>query len=139
MQSNVFFPHGVSSFEQLVAQGYVFVDKTPYVEKLEIEKEKFVSFLRPRRFGKSLFITMLEYYYDILYKDRFEALFGKYYIGKNPTPLANNYRVLSFNFSGVSTPTVKKAYQAFLQKVQSGLLQFFQRHPIFPQKLSRIY
>jgi hypothetical protein len=134
MQPQVFFPQGVSSFEQLVAQGYVFVDKTPYIEKLEIEKEKFVSFLRPRRFGKSLFITMLEHYYDILYKDRFEALFGKYYIGKNPTPLANSYRVLVFNFSGINTPTVEKAYQAFLQKVQSGLRQFFQRNPIFSEK-----
>jgi hypothetical protein len=134
MRPNVFFPQGVSSFEQLVAQGYVFVDKTPYIEKLEIEKQKFVSFLRPRRFGKSLFITMLEHYYDIFYKDRFEALFGKYYIGKNPTPLANSYRVLVFNFSGINTPTVEKAYQAFLQKVQSGLRQFFQRNPIFSEK-----
>jgi hypothetical protein len=133
MRSNVFFPQGVSSFEKLAQKPYVFVDKTPYIEKLE--NEDYVSFLRPRRFGKSLFITMLEHYYDILYKDRFEALFGKYYIGKNPTPLANSYRVLVFNFSGINTPTVEKAYQAFLQKVQSGLLQFFQRNAIFSQKV----
>jgi hypothetical protein len=132
MQQNVFFPYGVSSFEKLAPKPYVFIDKTPYIEKLE--NEDYVSFLRPRRFGKSLFITMLACYYDIYYKDRFEELFGKYYIGKNPTPLANSYRVLYFNFSGINTPSVEKAYQAFLQKVQSGLLQFFQRNAIFSQK-----
>jgi hypothetical protein len=77
---------------------------------------------------------MLACYYDIFYKDRFEELFGKYYIDKNPTPLANSYRVLLFNFSGINTPSVEKAYQAFWQKVQSGLLQFFQRNAIFSQK-----
>jgi hypothetical protein len=123
-----FFPHGVSSFEQLVAQGYVFVDKTPYIEKLEIEKEKFVSFLRPRRFGKSLFITMLEYYYDILYKDRFEELFGKYYIGKNPTPLANSYRVLFFDFSGGGVESIQSKFNSF---VKAALEKFFNKHPIF--------
>jgi hypothetical protein len=132
MQPNVFFPQGISSFEKLAQKPYAFIDKTPYIEKLE--NENYVSFLRPRRFGKSLFITMLACYYDIYYKDRFEELFGKYYIGKNPTPLANSYRVLLFNFSGINTPSVEKAYQAFLQKVQSGLLQFFQRNAVFSQK-----
>jgi hypothetical protein len=128
MRPNVFFPQGVSSFEQLVTQSYVFVDKTPYIEKLEIDKEKFVSFLRPRRFGKSLFITMLEHYYDILYKDRFEALFGKYYIGKNPTPLANSYRVLSFNFSSVENGTPETIYQNFLDLVREKIKSFLKRY-----------
>jgi hypothetical protein len=131
MQPSVFFPHGVSSFEQLVAQGYVFVDKTPYLEKLEVQKQKFVSFLRPRRFGKSLFVSMLEHYYDILYKDRFQELFGKYYIGQNPTPQANSYRVLTFNFSGVGTHTRQKTYQKFLKKVKRHLSLFIKKYPIF--------
>jgi hypothetical protein len=131
MRPNVFFPNGVSSFEQLVAQGYVFVDKTPYIEKLEIEKEKFVSFLRPRRFGKSLFITMLEHYYDILYKDRFQELFGKYYIGKNPTPLANSYRVLLFDFSGIGGGSVESIQSKFNSFVKAALEKFFNKHPIF--------
>jgi hypothetical protein len=128
MQPSVFFPHGVSNFEQLAAQGYVFVDKTPYIEKLEIEKEKFVSFLRPRRFGKSLFLSMLEYYYDILYKDRFEELFSKYYIGKNPTPLANSYRVLVFDFSGINTTNLEAIYQEFHKSVRFSVDNFLVLH-----------
>jgi hypothetical protein len=139
MQSNVFFPHGVSSFEQLVAQGYIFVDKTPYIEKLEIEKQKFVSFLRPRRFGKSLFLSMLEHYYDILYKDRFQELFGKYYIGKNPTPLANSYRVLVFDFSGIGAGSVESVQNKFNSFVKAALEEFFIKHPTFsPQKQAYI-
>jgi hypothetical protein len=126
MRSNVFFPQGVSSFEKLAQKPYVFVDKTPYIEKLE--NEDYVSFLRPRRFGKSLFITMLEHYYDILYKDRFEALFGKYYIGKNPTPLANSYRVLSFNFSSVENGTPETIYQNFLDLVREKIKSFLKRY-----------
>jgi hypothetical protein len=128
MQPNIFFPHGISSFEQLATQDYVFVDKTPYLEKLELQKEKFVSFLRPRRFGKSLFLSMLEHYYDIYYKDRFEELFGKYYIGKNPTPLANSYRVLSFNFSAIQTATLKKIYQNFYETVREKVKSFLRRY-----------
>jgi hypothetical protein len=139
MQPNVFFPHGVSSFEQLATQGYVFVDKTPYIEKLEVEKEKFVSFLRPRRFGKSLFLSMLEHYYDILYKDRFQELFGKYYIGKNPTPLANTYRVLLFDFSGVGANTFENVRSKFNSFVKAALEEFFNKHPIFsPQKQASV-
>jgi hypothetical protein len=84
MQTNVFFPHGVSSFEQLATQGYVFVDKTPYLEKLELQKQKFVSFLRPRRFGKSLFLSMLEWYYDILYEDSLRSFLGNITSAKIP-------------------------------------------------------
>jgi hypothetical protein len=129
MQPNVLFPQGVSSFEKLVRKPYVFVDKTPYIEKLE--NEDYVSFLRPRRFGKSLFLSMLEYYYDILYKDRFEELFGKYYIGQNPTPLANSYRVLVFDFSGVSGDTFEKVRNKFNSFVKAALEKFFNKHPIF--------
>jgi len=62
----------------------VFVDKTYFIPALE--KERFVSYLRLRRFGKSLLLSVLEYCYDILRKDKFQKLFGKYYIGQHPTP-----------------------------------------------------
>ncbi|MCS7029883.1 MAG: AAA family ATPase, partial [Bacteroidia bacterium] len=101
----VFFPYGVSNFEILVKDGYVFVDKTQFIEKLEQNKERNVAFLRPRKFGKSLWLSILEYYYDINQQHKFEVLFGKYYIGKNPTPLHNTYRILRFDFSGIDSST----------------------------------
>jgi hypothetical protein len=68
------YPYGISNFEKLAEQDFVFVDKTKYIEKLEMD-ENYSIFLRPRRMGKSLFISILEYYYDILEKDKFEKLF----------------------------------------------------------------
>ena len=60
-------------------------------------------FLRPRRFGKSLFLSTLQYYYDENSKDEFDTIFHDTYIGKNPTPLKNSYRILFMEFSGINT------------------------------------
>ena len=92
-------PYGVSNFENVATQNYYYIDKTHYIEKLE--KLKYPVFLRPRRFGKSLFTQTLKWYYDIKAKDRFEELFGNLYIGKNPTKNRNKYFVLTLNFSGM--------------------------------------
>jgi hypothetical protein len=70
MQPEVFFPYGSSNFEEIVRENFVFFDKTLYIDLLEKNKEKRVPFLRWRRFGKSLFVSMLEYYYDIFDKDK---------------------------------------------------------------------
>ena len=96
-------PNGISNYEELVEDGYVYVDKTPYIEKLESLSDKRIMFLRPRKFGKTLFTSVLENYYDVLKKDKFEKLFGETYIGKNPTPNKNSYDILKFNFSGIDT------------------------------------
>ena len=68
-------PYGISNYEELVEDNYYYVDKTPYIEKLESLAEKRIMFLRPRKFGKTLFTSMLESYYDIKKKDKFEKLF----------------------------------------------------------------
>ncbi|MCS7029857.1 MAG: AAA family ATPase, partial [Bacteroidia bacterium] len=70
--NRVFFPYGVSNFEEIVREGFVFVDKTLFIEKLEYNKEKRVVFLRPRKFGKSLWLSVLEYYYDTNQAHKFE-------------------------------------------------------------------
>lgn len=124
------FPYGISNFEQLVRDNYVFVDKTHYVELLEKE-ERFSIFLRPRRMGKSLLVSILEYYYDILEKDKFEKLFSKFYIGQNPTPMANSYRVLKFDFSAIDTQTEEAAYRFFLKRVSSFMKGFMERYNLF--------
>ncbi|MCP4138414.1 MAG: AAA family ATPase [bacterium] len=96
-------PYGISNYEKLVEEGYYFVDKTAYIEQLEELGSPYLFFLRPRRFGKSLLISILSHYYDINKKDQFDSLFKDTYIGKNPTPLKNSYPVLEFDFSMVNT------------------------------------
>ncbi len=73
-------PYGIANYEKIKKQNYYFVDKTQFIEKLESLASQYLFFLRPRRFGKSLFISILEHYYDILRKDQFEELFGDTYI-----------------------------------------------------------
>jgi len=96
------FPYGEANFGKIRENGLLFIDKTRYIEVLEQEPD-YQFFIRPRRFGKSLFISMLENYYDINKKDKFETLFGDLYIGKNPTPSKNSYLVLTLDFSGLVT------------------------------------
>ncbi|MDW8345379.1 MAG: AAA family ATPase, partial [Bacteroidia bacterium] len=133
--NRVFFPYGVSNFEEIIREGFVFVDKTPFIEKLEYSKEKRVSFLRPRKFGKSLWLSVLEHYYDINRANKFEYLFGKYYIGKNPTPLRNQYRILRFDFSGIDTSNKERAKRGFNFSVQSSLDNFQVRYHIFEERV----
>ncbi len=92
-------PYAVSNFEEILEEGYYVVDKTSFIRELEIFKVP--VFLRPRRFGKTLWCSTLECYYDIGRKARFESLFGNLAIGKNPTPLRNSFMVLRLNFSVV--------------------------------------
>ncbi len=105
-------PYGISKFETIRLENYYYVDKTAYLPKLEVYK--YVLFLRPRRFGKSLFADMLKTYYDINQADKFDTLFGDLAIGKAPTPIHNTYLILSFDFSAVdSTPAnVQEAFNS---------------------------
>nr|VFJ42279.1 MAG: Predicted AAA-ATPase [Candidatus Kentron sp. FW] len=95
------FPYGISDFDSLISEKYHYVDRTDHIPLLE-EAGKQLLFLRPRRFGKSLLLSMLENYYDINKAQRFEELFGKLAIGKDPTPEHNRYFVLKWDFSVVS-------------------------------------
>ena len=76
-------PKGNSNFVDIVTKGFVYVDKTKYIEILENSNDRFVHFLRPRRFGKTLFTSMLSCYYDILTKDNFDVYFKDTYIYMN--------------------------------------------------------
>ena len=80
-----------SDYETLIENEYYYVDKTKFIEKLENLPETYIMFLRPRKFGKTLFTSALENYYDIKKVDKFEKLFGNTYIGKNSTKLKNSY------------------------------------------------
>ena len=124
-------PYGLSNFKTLVSDGYYFVDKTNYIEKIENLNERYIFFLRPRRFGKSLFVSMLSHYYGLEYEAQFTKLFGKYYIGKNLTPERNQHYILSFDFSRISTETVQSSLQGFLTNVRSGIQIFCSQYELF--------
>ncbi|MEW6709686.1 MAG: AAA family ATPase, partial [Candidatus Riflebacteria bacterium] len=124
--------YGTSNFEAIISDNGYYVDKTVFIEKLESLGAKYVLFLRPRRFGKSLFISTLEHYYDINRAGQFDELFGKLYIGKNPTPLKNSFPILKFNFSGViSQGTVEEIEHSFNLGILSDIRLFYARYEQF--------
>ncbi len=93
-------PYGMMNFAVIRRDDCYYVDKTRFIPIIE-DADKFFFFNRPRRFGKSLTVSMLQHYYDIAAKDKFDALFGDLYIGKHPTSDRNSYLVLYLNFSGI--------------------------------------
>ena len=117
-------PYGISKYEKIVNDGYYYVDKTKYIEKLENLPEKRIMFLRPRKFGKTLFTSVLEYYYDKNKADEFEELYKNTYIGKNPTKLKNSYSILRFNFSGINTENEETTMIGFKEKVIISITGF---------------
>ena len=121
-------PYGISNYEELVKDGYYYVDKTMYIEQLENLAEKRIMFLRPRKFGKTLFTSTLENYYDIKKKEEFEILYGDTYIGKKPTKLKNSYHILKFNFSGIDTTNEETTIKGFKSKVQSSIKFFVEKY-----------
>lgn len=94
-------PYGMMNFAVIRRDDCYYVDKTRFIPIIE-DADKFFFFIRPRRFGKSLTVSMLQHYYDIAAKDKFDALFGDLYIGKYPTRDRNSYLVLYLNFPELS-------------------------------------
>jgi Predicted AAA-ATPase len=125
-------PYGISNFKSMIEDAYFYQDRTMFIRKLEENASPFLFFLRPRRFGKSLFVSMLHHYYGLEYKEKFAALFGKLAVGKKPTKLANGYLVLSLEFSRINTDTPKHTYEGFLTNVKSAVESFlFQYNAYF--------
>ena len=125
---NLKMPYGISNYEKIINDGYYYVDKTMYIEKLENLPETNIMFLRPRKFGKTLFTSVLENYYDKNKKESFEKLYGNTYIGKNPTKLKNSYCILRFNFSGIDTSTEEATIRGFKKEVASSIEVFINRY-----------
>ena len=94
-------PYGMQNFESVILEDCYYVDKTPFIEDIE-DSNKYFFYIRPRRFGKTLTLSMLENYYDINKKDKFEKIFGNLYIGENPTPEHNTYLIIHLNFAEVA-------------------------------------
>ena len=95
------FPYGISDFYQLKTDNLFYVDRTSHISLIE-KAGRQLLFLRPRRFGKSLLLSMLENYYDVAKADEFENLFGDLAIGQNPTPRHNKYLIMRWDFSVIN-------------------------------------
>ena len=121
-------PYGISDYERLIENDYYYVDKTKYIEKLENLPEPYIMFLRPRKFGKTLFTSTLENYYDLKKIDKFDKLYGDTYIGKYPTKLKNKYHILKFNFSGIDTSSDKTTIKGFKNEVSSSIKLFIDKY-----------
>ena len=121
-------PKGISNYEDIVRENRIYVDKTMYIEKMEDLSDKTIMFLRPRKFGKTLFTSTLECYYDKNKIDKFEELFGNTYIGKNPTKNKNQYCILRFNFSGISTETLDETKKSFKNSTIESIKIFIAKY-----------
>lgn len=120
-------PYGIADYELIRTENYYYVDKTRYLKTLK-DAGRYLFLIRPRRFGKSLFVSVVESYYDVAYKDRFEELFKGTWIYENPTDERNKYLVLTFNFSMVD-PAIDKLELSFLKHIQEAAIAFIEKYP----------
>jgi hypothetical protein len=124
-------PYGISNFAQLVREQYHYVDRTAFLAQLEQLGERYLFYLRPRRFGKSLFISLLQHYYGLEYADQFRELFGACAVGQQPTALANGYLVLKVDFSRINTQTAESTFVGFLRNVKFGVSDFLNTYKAY--------
>ena len=115
-------PYGLTDFARIQKDNYYYVDKTMFIERIEMQPA-YLFLIRPRRFGKSLTLAMLEAYYDVVYANDFDELFGHLYIGQHPTPKHNRYLIMRFNFSEVSS-NVNEVERSFKLHCCSKLRDF---------------
>ncbi len=113
------FPYGISNFYRIITENYFYVDRSNHIRLIEEAGDQLL-FLRPRRFGKSLLLSMLENYYDVAKADEFDKLFGKLAIGQNPTPKHNQYLVMTWDFSNVNP-------KGEAQQIQQRLYHYINR------------
>ncbi len=119
-------PYGISSYKTIRQKNAYYVDKTHYIPQIESAGD-FLFLIRPRRFGKSSLLSMLECYYDIARAEEFEALFAKTYIHAHPTPEKNAHLILKFDFSQVN-PEIDKVESSFSAHIRSCLFFFGKKY-----------
>jgi len=119
-------PYGVSNFEQIRTQNFLYVDKTHFIQK--VEAINCLVHLRPRRFGKSLFLSMLDCYYDLAAADKFDTLFKGLYVHENPTNDIHSYYMLRLHFSGIQNTEMENLEQGFLRRVRIDAERFINRY-----------
>jgi hypothetical protein len=132
------FPYGACDFYQISTENYFYQDRTDRIRLLE-ETGKNILLLRPRRFGKSLFLSVLQNYYDLAKADKFEQLFGHLAIGKNPTPLHNQYFILKWDFSLVNPQgDVQAIEQSLFNRINGFIEEFIIHYDAYLEQKIRI-
>ncbi len=122
------FPYGISNFHSLRMENHFYVDRTSHIRLIE-EAGYQLLFLRPRRFGKSLLLSMLENYYDVAKAEEFEKLFGNLAIGQNPTPRHNQYFVMKWDFSMIEPQDDVKGFRMSLHDhLNNRIRRFAERY-----------
>lgn len=119
-------PYGISDFNRIINENYYFVDKTPYLPLIE-QMPSYLFLIRPRRFGKSLFLNMMRTYYDILQKDHFDEYFGHLWIGNHPTNQRNRFQVLHFDFSkaNLGRGTLEENFNSYCNLQLKDFLRYY--------------
>jgi len=120
-------PYGITDFIDIRQNNLYYIDKTIFIEKLEDDADRFSMFLRPRRFGKTLWLAVLDAYYSIEYKDQFDELFKGLYIYKHKTKEANSYHTLKFDFSVVDIADVQNS---FTHTIKIKINSFIKRYKL---------
>ena len=122
-------PYGISDFSRVRRDNMYYVDKTMHLPLLENEAS-YLFFIRPRRFGKSIFISMLHAYYDIRQKDKFDEVFGNLWIGHNPTSLRNRFLVLHLDFSqvGGTIEQLEENFNSYCGVKLDGFIQDYRQY-----------
>ena len=124
-------PYGICNYRKLQEEGYVYIDKTSYLERLENVGSTLV-YLRPGRFGKTLFTSMMYYYYDIKSKPLFDTLFKNTDVYQHPTEKKNKYYILKLDFSNIKTSNMNELEieQEFNTKVAVGVKEFLTHYDL---------
>ena len=124
-------PYGVADFATVIEQNLYYVDKTMFIPELE-KQPRNLFFIRPRRFGKSIFLSMLYSYYDCTQSHKFQSLFGNLWIGQHPTPLQGKYQVLLLDFSQI-TGNIDKLETKFNSYLSINLDAFVRQYSEYYQ------
>ena len=124
-------PYGVADFAMVIEQNLYYVDKTMFIPELE-KQPRNLFFIRPRRFGKSIFLSMLYSYYDCAQSHKFQSLFGNLWIGQHPTPLQGKYQVLFLDFSQI-TGNIDKLETKFNSYLSINLDAFIRQYSEYYQ------
>lgn len=124
-------PYGVADFATVIEQNLYYVDKTMFIPELE-KQPRNLFFIRPRCFGKSIFLSMLYSYYDCTQSHKFQSLFGNLWIGQHPTPLQGKYQVLFLDFSQI-TGNIDKLETKFNSYLSINLDAFVRQYSEYYQ------
>jgi len=130
------FPYSIFDFKEIVTQNYFYCDRTHFIRTLE-DTGNSLLFIRPRRFGKSLLLSMLAHYYDVALADQFESLFGHLKIGKEPTPLHNKFFILKWDFSSIDpTGDAMDIRRSLFDHINAQIERFYQKyHFVIPNPI----